>query len=50
MLCEARVRARYAEWIREHLEELGPEKDVIDLHYEAPHSVFKTARDFRGPT
>ncbi|CAE7811913.1 PSR, partial [Symbiodinium microadriaticum] len=36
---KARARARYAEWIREHLAELGPEKDVIDLHYEVRGDV-----------
>ena len=34
----------------ENLEELGPEKDVIDLHYEAPHGAFKATRDLSGPT
>ncbi|CAE7286613.1 unnamed protein product [Symbiodinium sp. KB8] len=36
---KARARARYAEWIREHLTELGPEKDLIDLHYEALEQI-----------
>ncbi|CAE7543983.1 unnamed protein product [Symbiodinium necroappetens] len=36
---KARARARYAEWIREHLAELGPEKDLIDLHYEALEQI-----------